>query len=226
MRSSGTRKGCHSGMRIFKVDPETPEPEAIREAGEAIRSGQLVIFPTETVYGLAANALDCEAVRMVFQAKRRALSIPLPVQVGDRARIAEVAVELSRAARLLIERFMPGPITLVLRRNPAIPNVVTAGGDTVGVRIPDNPVALALLKEAGMPIVATSANLSGRPEPLNADEAVEQVGKCVDIVLDAGPSRLGRASTVIDTTVDPPRVLRRGALTVKEIREVIGELVE
>lgn len=213
-------------MRILKVDPAKPESEAIREAADAIRAGRLVIFPTETVYGLAANALDAEAVRRVFEAKKRPLSMPLPVQVGDKARIAEVAVELSRTARLLIERFMPGPVTLILRRNPAIPDLVASGGDTVGVRIPDNPVALALLQEAGVPIVATSANLSGQPDPLDADAAMKQVGGFVDVSLDAGPSLLGHASTVVDATVDPPRLLRRGALTIEQIREVIGDLVE
>ena len=186
----------------------------------------MVIFPTETVYGLAANALDRDAVHKVFDAKLRPSALPLPVQVGDRASIEEVAVELSRDAMRLAESFMPGPITLVVRRSPAIPDIVTAGGETVGVRIPDNTVALALLKEVGGPIVATSANVSGREEPRDAADAIRQIGGSVDVVLDAGPARYGKPSTVVDTTVSPPRILRKGALSADEIDKALGELVE
>ncbi|MDO8682150.1 MAG: L-threonylcarbamoyladenylate synthase [Armatimonadota bacterium] len=213
-------------MRIFKVDPDNPDPIAIREAAEAIHGGGLVIFPTETVYGLAANALNPDAVMGVFLAKGRAFGCPLPVQVGDKAKIGEVAVELSEAAIRLAERFMPGPITLIVRRSSIIPDVVTAGGATVGVRIPDDPVALSLLRDANTPIVATSANISGQSEPRDAEEAIRQVGALVDVVLDAGPAKYGVASTVIDTTVTPPRIVRLGAIPMEEIREIVGELIE
>jgi L-threonylcarbamoyladenylate synthase len=213
-------------MRVLRVDPEEPDLELIREAASVIRSGGLVIFPTETVYGLACNALDPSAVRKVFAAKQRPISAALPIQVGDKSSLAEVADELSGVALRLAERYMPGPITLIVRRNGRIPDVVTAGAETVGVRIPDNRIALALLKEVGGPIVATSANISGCSDPTSADEAVSQIGEHVDIVLDAGQSEHGVASTVVDTTVNPPRVLRKGAISVEDIRQVVGEVIE
>ena len=209
----------------MKVDAENPDAGAIREAAAVIRGGGLVVFPTETVYGLAANAFDVKAVRKVFEAKSRSFSSPLPVQVGDRASIEEVAVDPSDDATRLADRFMPGPITLILRRNPAISDIVTAGGETIAVRIPDNVVAIALLREFGGPIVATSANVSGQQEPRDAAEAIKQIGASVDVVLDAGPTRYGEPSTVVDTTVTPPRVVRQGALSADEIRKVIGGLV-
>ncbi|MDO8586887.1 MAG: L-threonylcarbamoyladenylate synthase [Armatimonadota bacterium] len=213
-------------MRVLKVDSADPDVAAVREAAAVIRAGGLVIFPTETVYGLAANALDPQAVMKVFEAKKRPLMAALPVQVGYRAKLEEVSDELSEAARLLSERWMPGPITLVVRRKAGIPDIVTAGGDTVGVRIPDDPVALAILREVGTPIVATSANVSGEPDPRDAEEAIRQVGAFVEVVLDAGPARYGMASTVVDTTVAPPRILRAGAISADEIRKTVGELVE
>jgi len=213
-------------MLILKVDPERPDLDLIRVAADVIRSGGLVIFPTETVYGLAANALDPRAVKKVFEAKQRPLTAALPIQVGDRSALAEVADELSDVALRLCERYMPGPITLIVRRNVGLPDVVTAGAGTVGVRIPDNRVALALLREVGGPIVATSANVSGRSDPISADQAIGQIGGHVDVVLDAGPTRHGVASTVVDTTMDPPRVLRIGAISMEEIRQIVGEIVE
>lgn len=206
------------------MNPTNPEPEHIREAAEAIRKGGLVICPTETVYGLFADAYNIEAVQRVFDAKGRAATAALPVQVGDTAGMEEVALELSESAKRLAERFMPGPITLILRKNPEMPDIVTAGGDTVGVRIPDHPVALALLREIRLPLVATSANRSGEQEPKDADEAVRQLGEAVDIVLNAGPTTFGVASTVVDTMVNPPRILREGAIPVEEIRKVIGRI--
>jgi L-threonylcarbamoyladenylate synthase len=213
-------------MRILRVDPEHPDLNLIRDAASVISSGGLVVFPTETVYGLAANALDLDAVRKVFEAKMRPLTAALPIQVGDISALAEVAGELSDIALRLAEHFMPGPITLIVRASAGLPGVVTARAETVGVRIPDNRVALALLHEVGGPIVATSANLSGQADPTSADEAITRIGGHVDIVLDAGPTRHGVASTVVDTTVTPPRVLRKGAISVAEIRQVVGELIE
>lgn len=213
-------------MRVLKINPEQINQEFIDETAHVIRNGGLVIFPTETVYGLAANALDSSAVRKVFEAKRRPLTAPLPIQVGDKALLAEVADELSDVAVRLAERFMPGPITLVVSKGPAVSDLVSSGGKTVGVRIPDDPIALALLRAVAGPIVATSANLSEQNAPTSADEAIRQIGEAVDIVLDAGPCKHGVASTVIDTTVSPPRIVRQGAISAEEIRKVIGDLIE
>jgi L-threonylcarbamoyladenylate synthase len=213
-------------MRVLKINSEQIDQELIEEAASVIRNGGLVIFPTETVYGLAANALDTNAVRRVFDAKRRPLTAPLPIQVGDKTLLAEVTDELSDVALSLAERYMPGPITLVVSKGPGVSDLVSSGGKTVGVRIPDDPVALALLRAVGGPIVATSANLSEQNAPTSADEAIRQIGDWVDIVLDAGPCKHGVASTVIDTTVSPPRIVRQGAISGEEIRKVIGDLFE
>lgn len=211
-------------MIIFTIEPDAPDPAAIKQAAEAILRGELVIFPTETVYGLAASALDEEAVRRVFDAKGREEGRPLPVQVAGLDALAMVAAALPESGRILAEKYWPGPLTLVLPKKENVSELVSAGSDTVGVRVPDHPVALAMLREVGIPIVATSANLSGNPAPACAAEAVRELGDAVAVVLDAGESRIGLASTVIDVTVPVPRILRVGAITVQEIRDILGDI--
>lgn len=213
-------------MIKLKVDPDNPDMKAIRAAADAIRRGELVIFPTETVYGLAADALNVSAVRKVFEAKGRFDRQPLPVQVASLADVSKAAAFIPQSARPLAERFWPGPLTLVLTKSAALPSVVTGGRETVGVRVPDHPVALALVKEVGSPIVATSANISGGPSPRNAEQAIRDVGENVSLVLDGGECRLGVSSTVVDVSVTPPKILRRGTIGVDEIRKVLGEVEE
>lgn len=213
-------------MITLKVDPENPDMKAMRAAADAIRRGELVIFPTETVYGLAADALNEEAVRKVFDAKGRVDEQPLPVQVGSLDAVLQAAEFVPASAKLLAELYWPGPLTLVLVKNTSVPAIVTGGRETVGVRVSDHPVALALAKEVGSPIVATSANLSGEVPPTNAADAVKGVGRSVAVVLDGGESRLGSSSTVVDVTVTPARVLRRGSISVDDIRKVLGEVGE
>lgn len=213
-------------MITIKIDPFNPDMKAIRAAGDAIRAGELVIFPTETVYGLAANAMDEAAVMRVFDAKGRVDKQPLPVQVASIGDVLKAAEYIPESARPLAELYWPGPLTLVLTKNAAVPSIVTAGKETIGVRISDHPVALALAKEVGSPIVATSANVSGDPPARNAIDAVREVGEYVTLVLDGGESRLGQASTVVDVTVAPARILRRGAISVEDIRKVLGEVEE
>jgi L-threonylcarbamoyladenylate synthase len=213
-------------MKVHKVDPHSPDRDAIREAADAIRRGELVVFPTETVYGLAADALNEAAVKRVFDAKGRAERHPLPVQVAGVEQLGQVASEVPDAAKVLAERFWPGPLTIVLPRNPSVPDIVTGGRDTIGVRVPEHLVALALLREIGGPIIATSANLSGRSAPRSAECAISEVGSKVSVVLDAGESEIGVASTVVDVSVVPPRILRRGAIDAEELRAVLGEVDE
>lgn len=193
-------------------------------AASALRQGKLVIFPTETVYGLAADAFNAGAVARVFAAKRRPLTEALPVQIGQKSDIKKVAESVPDKGRKLIENFFPGPLTLVMKKHPNVPEIVTANGPKIGVRMPDHPVALTLLLEFGCPIVATSANISGGLDPKTAADAVAQIGESVEVVLDAGPAELGKASTVVDVTEDPPRLLRSGALPIEEIIKVIGEV--
>jgi len=208
-------------MILLKVDPDNPDMESIRTAADAIRRGDLVIFPTETVYGLAADALNDAAVRRVFDAKGRDEGHPLPVQVASVGQLGLVASEVPRGAAALAERYWPGPLTLVLPKNDALSQLVTGGRDTVGVRVPDHPVALALLRELDSPIIASSANLSGQASPTNALMAVQTLGDSVSVVLDAGECRIGVASTVIDLSQTPPRILRAGVIGADEIRSVV-----
>ena len=213
-------------MIRLKVDPDNPDMKAIRAAADAIRRGELVVFPTETVYGLAADALNVSAVNKVFEAKGRFDHQPLPVQVASLADVGRVAEFIPESARPLAERFWPGPLTLVLMKSAALPSIVTGGRETVGVRVPDHPVALALVKEVGAPIVATSANVSGGAAPRNAEQAIRDVGEKVSLVLDGGECRLGVSSTVVDVSVSPAKILRRGTIGVDEIRKVLGEVEE
>lgn len=211
-------------MMIYRIDPERIENEAIKRAASALRQGKLVIFPTETVYGIAADAFSAGAAAKVFAAKRRPLTDALPVQIGDKNDIKKVAASVPAAGQKLIDKFFPGPLTIILRKNSNIPEIVTANGQNIGIRMPDHPVALNLLWEFGCPIIATSANISGGLEPKTAADAVAQVGEEVDVVLDAGPAEFGRSSTVIDVTQAVPKILRVGALPIDDIRAVIGEV--
>lgn len=213
-------------MIKLNVDPTNPDIKAIRVAADAIRRGELVIFPTETVYGLAADALDKQAVKRIFDAKGRFDKQPLPVQVASLKDVGRVAEFVPENARPLAEKYWPGPLTLVLMKNAALPSTVTGGKETVGVRVSDHPVALALAKEVGSPIIATSANMSGNQPPKNAEQAVREVGEFVSVVLDGGESRLGVSSTVVDVSISPPKILRRGTIGVDEIRKVLGEVEE
>ncbi|MCE5314696.1 MAG: L-threonylcarbamoyladenylate synthase [Armatimonadota bacterium] len=198
-----------------------PGQASIVAAADAIRRGELVIFPTETVYGLATDALNESAVRRVFEVKGRMENHPLPVQVAGVEHLGQAASDVPENARLLAQRFWPGPLTLVMKKNESIPGIVSGGLDTIGIRVPDHPVALALLREVGSPIVATSANLSGRPSPKSAQEAIAQLGDKVSVTLDAGACEIGVASTVVDVSSDTVRILRLGAITPEQIHEVI-----
>ncbi|HUV05010.1 MAG TPA: L-threonylcarbamoyladenylate synthase [Armatimonadota bacterium] len=198
---------------VLKVDPQNPAAEVIKRAGDAIRRGELVAFPTETVYGLGADAFNKQAVLRVYEVKGRPANNALPVQVASKEDVLKLAAEVPDVARRLMERFFPGSLTLVLRASPDVPDEVTAGTGKVGIRIPDHPVALALIRAAGTSIVAPSANVTGQPPPTTAEEALEYLGGRIELVLDAGPTRLKVASTVVDVTEAPLRILRRGSIS-------------
>jgi L-threonylcarbamoyladenylate synthase len=203
--------------RRVMVDPAAPDPEVIAEAAARLRSGELVIFPTETVYGLGACGLDAEALVEIYRVKERPPEKGLILAVGAPEHVTAVAREVGPLARMLMERFFPGPLTLVLPARDIVPAIVTAGGDTVAVRMPDHPVALALVRACGAPVAAPSANRSGEPPPRTAMEAVHSLCGRVALALDAGPCPLGTPSTILDLTVDPPRVLREGAISAAEL---------
>jgi L-threonylcarbamoyladenylate synthase len=196
----------------------------IAEAARVIRRGGLVAFPTETVYGLGANALDEAAARGIFTAKQRPPDDPLIVHLLDAGDLERVASRLEPIDRLA-ERFWPGPLTLVLPRAPAVPRVVTAGRDTVAVRVPAHPVARRLIEAAGVPIAAPSANLFGRPSPTTAAHVLEDLGGRIDLVVDGGPTTVGVESTVLDLTSEPPTILRPGGVPIEELRAVLPTVI-
>jgi L-threonylcarbamoyladenylate synthase len=210
---------------VFKVDPERPDPEAVKAAARILRGGGLVAFPTETVYGLGAVASNPRAVMRIFEVKRRPPDNPLILHVSSVEQLFEVAREVPPHALKLVERFWPGPLTLVLPKSERVIREVTGGLGKVAVRMPAHPVALALIREVGEPIAAPSANLSGRPSPTTAQHVLEDLGGLIEAVLDAGETLHGLESTIVDLTSDPPVLLRPGALPVEAVEEVLGRRV-
>lgn len=209
----------------LRVDPDSPDPDLIAQAATALRSGGLVAFPTETVYGLGANALDATAVARIFEAKDRPAHNPIIVHVGDSAGARAIAAVWTAAAAHLGRRFWPGPLTLVLPKRPEVPDIVTAGAPTVAVRVPAHPVALALLRKAALPIAAPSANRSARLSPTTAEHVLRDMDGRIEMVLDGGPCPVGVESTVLDLTTDPPRLLRPGHIAPAAITDVVGPII-
>jgi len=210
--------------KILRVSPQEPEANIIGIAAEIILAGGLVAFPTETVYGLGANALDEHAVSRIFMAKNRPASDPIIAHIHHIAQLSDLANLLPSVVDDLTTRFWPGPLTLVLKRQKHIPSNLSAGLDTVAVRMPDHPVAKALLRRANVPIGAPSANLFTRPSPTSAGHVLEDLRGRIDLVLDGGPTNIGVESTVLDLTQDPPLVLRPGGVSVEALRQVIPNL--
>lgn len=208
---------------FLRVHPSHPEPDVIQRAATVLRAGGLVAFPTETVYGLGANALSAEAVARIFTAKGRPSNNPIIVHVADVAGARRLVESWPDEAQRLAERFWPGPLTLVLKRNPMVPDIVTAGGETVGVRVPANAIALALLKSADLPIAAPSANQSSNISPTTAEHVRRGLDGRIDMILDGGPTTGGVESTVLDLSGTTPCILRPGLITAEQIGEVLGQ---
>lgn len=206
------------------MDPLLPDAAAISRAAELLRSGDLVAFPTETVYGLGAHALDARAVRRVFEAKGRPAFNPLIVHVPEVMAAWTVVSRWPDSAGALAERFWPGPLTLVLPRADRVPDDVTASMPTVGIRIPRHPVALALLREARIPVAAPSANRYTELSPTTAQHVSRALGGRIAMILDGGPTQVGIESTVVDLSGDRPMLLRPGAISAYELAEVVGPL--
>jgi len=208
----------------WRVDARLPDPAVIERAGLILRRGGLVAFPTETVYGLGASALDEGAVAGIFAAKGRPRDNPLIVHVADREMVERLAAAVPETARRLIDAFWPGPLTLVLPARAHLPVQVTAGLRSVGLRMPAHPVALALIRAAQVPVAAPSANLSGRPSPTTAEHVWRDLRGRIDVLLDGGPAGVGVESTVLDLTGEVPVVLRPGGVTPDELAAVAGEV--
>lgn len=211
-------------MRVIKIDPACPDSAAIAEAAALLRAGRLVAFPTETVYGLGANALDAQAVERIYAAKGRPHYNPLIVHVAGVDHVADVARSWDERADRLARAFWPGPLTLVLSKRAEVPDAVTAGLPTVAVRVPSHPVARALLEAARIPVAAPSANRSMQLSPTTGGHVEKSLGAAVDLILDAGPTTVGIESTVIDLSREHPTLLRPGTLSVPQIESVIGPL--
>ena len=208
----------------MRLDAKKPAAEAIDIAADALRMGLLVAFPTETVYGLGANALNKHAVASVFLAKERPPTDPLIVHIASVDQLDEVAREIPPLARELGRRFWPGPLTLVLKKAPHIMDLLTAGLDTVAVRVPDHPVAAALLEAAQVPIAAPSANRFSRPSPTSAQHVLDDLGDEIDIVLDAGATAIGVESSIVDLSQAEPKLLRPGGLSMEALSQVMPGL--
>jgi len=209
---------------VLKVDAQQPDIEKVRVAARIIRKGGLVAFPTETVYGLGADALNPTAVLALFEAKKRPLDNPPIVHVENISDVYRLATQIPPNADKLMRAFWPGPLTLVFKRSETVPDVTVAGLGTVAVRMPQHAVALALIRESCRPIAAPSANLAGKPSPTSAKHVFDDLNGRIDAILDGGPTRIGVESTVLDLSVDPPQVLRPGGTPLEALKRVLGNV--
>ncbi len=209
---------------LLKVDPDNPDLAKIEQAAQIIRRGGLVAFPTETVYGLGADALNAEAVLRLFAAKNRPLDNPPIVHVADFSEVYPLVVEVTEQAELLMKQFWPGPLTLVFRHSSKVPNESVAGLDTVAIRMPQHKVALALIRQSRCPIAAPSANLSGKPSPTTALHVYEDLNGRIDAIIDGGAANIGVESTVVDLSSDPPMLLRPGGTPFEILKKVLPSL--
>lgn len=209
---------------IVKIDKQNIDEEVMLRAGTILRNGGLVAFPTETVYGLGANALDDSAARKTYAAKGRPSDNPLIVHIAETDALERIVSEVSEKAKLIADKFWPGPLTMVFDKTEEVPSGTTGGLATVAVRMPEDEVALALIRAGGGYVSAPSANVSGRPSPTTAEHVYEDLNGKIDMILDAGSVDIGVESTILDMTVDPPMILRPGAITKDMLEEVIGEI--
>lgn len=209
--------------KIVKTE-DGNEDEVIREAGEILKSGGLVAFPTETVYGLGGDALKEDAARKIYSAKGRPSDNPLIVHIADIGALDELASEIPECAYKLAEAFWPGPLTMIFKKKDIVPYGTTGGLDTVAIRMPSHPVAHRLIKDSGVYIAAPSANLSGRPSPTRAEHVIEDMDGRIDMIIDGGAIEIGIESTIVDVTCEVPMILRPGYVTADMIRDVLGDV--
>ncbi len=208
---------------IIRIDDVNKDAALIQAAAEKLRQGQLVAMPTETVYGLAANGLDVAAVKSLYDAKGRPSYKAFSLQIADKSMVQDIAQRVPDMAMKLFDRFCPGPITIILPKKETVPKEVTGGKRTVGIRIPDNEIALAVLKAAGVPLAVPSANISSHPSPTSAQMVYEDMKGLIPLILDGGPCDLGIESTIVDCTGEEPVILRHGAISEKEIMEAVSK---
>lgn len=209
---------------VIKIDRDAIDKEAINRAADLIKSGQLVAFPTETVYGLGGNALDPEASKKIYAAKGRPSDNPLIVHIADKEDIYRVGKDVPEACRALMDRFWPGPLTIIVKKADDIPKATTGGLDTVAVRLPSDEIARELIRASETFIAAPSANASGRPSTTRAEHCLEDLAGRIPMILDGGPVKIGLESTIVDLTGDKPMVLRPGYITIEDLKEVFPEV--
>lgn len=211
---------------IAKVDPENPtlNKDIIAKAADIIKNGGLVAFPTETVYGLGGNALDGEAAKKIYAAKGRPSDNPLIVHISHIDELYPLVEEVSPKAKALMDAFWPGPLTLIFKKKPIIPSETSGGLDTVAIRFPENKVAKEFISACGVPIAAPSANTSGKPSPTRASHVAYDMTGRIDMIIDGGSCEFGLESTIVDTTCEPPCLLRPGAVTLGMMKELIGDM--
>jgi L-threonylcarbamoyladenylate synthase len=209
---------------LLKVDPENPDAAKIQAAAQIIQRGGLVAFPTETVYGLGADALNTVAVLALFEAKKRPLDNPPIVHVADPKEVYRLVEEVPPKAQVLMDRFWPGPLTLIFKRSSIVPQETVAGLGTIAIRMPKHSIALALIKQSRCPIAAPSANLAGKPSPTTAQHVYEDLNGRIDAIIDGGATNIGVESTVVDLSVDPPMLLRPGGTPFEELKKVLGDM--
>ncbi len=208
-------------LKVYKVNPEHPEPEVIQRAGTVIKQGGIIAFPTRCLYGLGANAFNREAVQRVFQLKQRSFQKPILILIDQRIQLERLVSHVSKTASRIMDQFWPGRVTLVFKAADTVPHYLTAGTGKIGIRLPGHPVAATLTDSLGVALTGTSANLSGRPGCRHIDDLDPQLIRQLDAVLDAGPLKGGTGSTVVDVTGDIPWILREGQVSEKEILSVI-----
>ena len=209
---------------IKKVDENNIDIDIIREMAEKIRNGETVIFPTETVYGLGANAMDEDAAKKIYLAKGRPSDNPLIVHISDIEEVDKIALEVGEKAKKAMENFWPGPLTIILKKKEIVPNVTSGGLSTVAIRMPSNKIANALIRESKTQIAAPSANISGRPSPTKAEHVVKEMSGRVSGIIMGGDCDFGLESTVVDFSDDKPMILRPGSITKEMLEEVLGEV--
>ena len=211
---------------ILKINPDNPDKKQISIAAKAIQEAKLVAMPTETVYGLGANALDEKAVKKIFEAKGRPQDNPLIIHIADKKDLQKLSREVTQQALTLANAFWPGPLTLILKKSDIVPHITTANLDSVAIRMPDNNIALELIKQANTPIAAPSANISGKPSPTRAEHVLDDLNNKIDFIIDAEACNIGLESTVIDLTTNTPTILRPGKITKEELEQIIGPIQE